>query len=135
MICSSGRVRRAAVVGRVAERASSVCRMRHVVVDEADLLLTGGFQRDVRRILDALREGDRAQRTSAVGQKLGLTPDALAALPRHLRRAAAEGTPQSPLSFLHSPTLANTGGYNFLFAWSNFESEWDRELELEGFPH
>jgi superfamily II DNA/RNA helicase len=65
--------------------------MRHVVLDEADLLLTGGFQRDVRRILDALREGDRAQRSSAVARQLGLSGDALAALPRHLRKAAAQG--------------------------------------------
>lgn len=67
------------------------CRMRHVVVDEADLLLTGGFERDVRKILEAFREGDRQQRSAAVGQRLGLAPDAVASLPRHLRRAAGQG--------------------------------------------
>ncbi len=62
-----------------------------MVLDEADLLLTGGFQRDVRRILDALREGDRAQRSAGVARQLGVSSDSLASLPRHLRKAAAQG--------------------------------------------
>ncbi len=72
-----------------------------MVLDEADLLLTGGFQRDVRRILDALREGDRAQRSSAVARQLGVSGDALAALPRHLRRAAAQGVPAMHTCTVH----------------------------------
>ncbi|CAL8464060.1 g3595 [Coccomyxa elongata] len=72
-------------------KAGIVARMRHVVLDEADLLLTGGFQRDMRRILDALREGDRAQRSAGVARQLGVSSDSLASLPRHLRKAAAQG--------------------------------------------
>jgi hypothetical protein len=65
--------------------------MRHVVLDEADLLLTGGFERDVRKILDAFREGDRQQRSAEVGHALGISQQSLAGLPRHLRKAAAQG--------------------------------------------
>ncbi|EIE24767.1 P-loop containing nucleoside triphosphate hydrolase protein, partial [Coccomyxa subellipsoidea C-169] len=86
-------------------KAGIVTRIRHVVLDEADLLLTGGFQRDVRRILDALREGDRAQRSSAVARQLGVSGDALAALPRHLRKAAAQGVPaMHTCTVHHTPT-------------------------------
>ena len=66
-------------------------RMRAVVLDEADLLLTGGYERDAKRILGALREGDRATQAGAAAAKIGMPAGALAALPRHMRRAAAEG--------------------------------------------
>ncbi len=64
------------------------CSMRAVVVDEADQLLTGGYERDCVRVLDALREGDRARKAGAVCAELKLTPEAFQDLPRHLRRAA-----------------------------------------------
>ncbi len=41
-------------------------RMRAVVLDEADLLLTGGYERDAKRILGALREGDRAKQVAVM---------------------------------------------------------------------
>ncbi len=65
--------------------------MRHVVLDEADLLLTGGYEKDTRRILQAFLEGDRQQRASAAAQRFGLTDDMLQRMPRQLRRAAQKG--------------------------------------------
>ena len=68
--------------------------MRHVVLDEADLLLTGGYEKDTRRILQAFLEGDRQQRASAAAQRFGLTDDMLQRMPRQLRRAAKKGRRQ-----------------------------------------
>ncbi len=78
-----------------AVRANS---MRAVVVDEADQLLGGGYERDCRRVLDTLREGDRARKAGAVCAELRLAPEAFQELPRHLRRAAYEGAPLLPVS-------------------------------------
>ncbi|KAK9846625.1 hypothetical protein WJX81_007883 [Elliptochloris bilobata] len=76
-------------------RAGVMARMRAVVIDEADQLLTGGYERDCRRVLDALREGDRARKAGAVCAELRISPDAFQDLPRHLRRAAYEGGAQA----------------------------------------
>ena len=65
--------------------------MRHVVLDEADLLLTGGYEKDTHRILQAFLEGDRQQRASAAAQRFGLTDDMLQRMPRQLRKAARKG--------------------------------------------
>ena len=69
--------------------------MRAVVVDEADQLLTGGYERDCLRVLDALREGDRLRKAGAVCAQLRISPEHFQELPRHFRRAAYEGTPLS----------------------------------------
>lgn len=68
-------------------------RMRHVVLDEADLLLTGGYEKDTQRILKSFLEGDRQQRASAAASKFGLTDDMLQRMPRQLRKAAQTGKP------------------------------------------
>ena len=75
--------------------------MRHVVLDEADLLLTGGYEKDTRRILQAFLEGDRQQRASAAAERFGLTDDMLQRMPRQLRKAAQKGKPKtmSPARF------------------------------------
>ena len=62
-----------------------------MVLDEADLLLTGGYEKDTRRILQAFLDGDRAQRASAAAEKFGLTDDMLQRMPRQLRKAAQTG--------------------------------------------
>lgn len=66
-----------------------------MVLDEADLLLTGGYERDTQKILQAFLEGDRQQRASAAAQRFGLTDDMLAKMPRQLRKAAQTGMPAS----------------------------------------
>ena len=77
-----------------ARQGGGGCRMRHVVLDEADLLLTGGYEKDTCRILQAFLEGDRQQRASAAAQRFGLTDDMLQRMPRQLRRAAKKGRRQ-----------------------------------------
>ncbi len=62
-----------------------------MVLDEADLLLTGGYEKDTRRILQAFLEGDRQQRASEAAQRFGLTDDMLQRMPRQLRKAAQKG--------------------------------------------
>lgn len=73
--------------------------MRHVVLDEADLLLTGGYERDTLRILKAFLEGDKQQRASAAAIRFGLTDDMLQRMPRQLRKAAQTGA-HSILTYL-----------------------------------
>ena len=71
--------------------ACALCRMHHVVVDEADLLLTGGFERDTVRLLEGLQQGDRDRHVQAACAAFGLHGADFEALPRHQRQAAAQG--------------------------------------------
>jgi len=67
------------------------CRMHHVVLDEADLLLSGGFERDVSRILDGMKQSDRERKAQCLSQELGIPLEAFQALPKHVKAAAYEG--------------------------------------------
>ena len=62
-----------------------------MVLDEADLLLSGGFERDVQHILDGMKQSDRERQAQHVSKQLGIPLDAFQALPRHLKAAAYEG--------------------------------------------
>ncbi len=62
-----------------------------MVVDEADLLLTGGFERDTVRLLEGLQQGDRDRHVQAACAAFGLHAAEFEALPRHQRQAAAQG--------------------------------------------
>eukprot|EP00887_Chlorella_sp_A99_P000230 scaffold13.g230.t1 len=64
---------------------------RHVVFDEADMLLDGGYGRQMRVILDCLRAGDKERAARRLAMQLGLAPEEVAALPRHLRLAGLQG--------------------------------------------
>ena len=66
--------------------------MHHVVLDEADLLLSGGFERDVYRILDSMKQNDRERKAQCLSQELGIALEAFHDLPRHVKAAAYEGT-------------------------------------------
>lgn len=68
-----------------------LARMHHVVLDEADLLLSGGFERDVSRILDSMKQSDRERKAQCLSQELGIPLEAFQALPRHVKAAAYEG--------------------------------------------
>ena len=65
--------------------------MHHVVLDEADLLLSGAYERDVQRILDGMKQSDRERKAQQVSKELGIPLGAFQALPRHLKAAAYEG--------------------------------------------
>ena len=62
-----------------------------MVFDEADLLLSGSFQKDVQRLLQALKEADRARRIAAACTELQIDEEQFWQLPVHIRRAGAEG--------------------------------------------
>ncbi len=65
--------------------------MHHVVLDEADLLLSGGFERDVYRLLEGLKHNDKERKAQCLSQELGIPLEAFQALPRHVKAAAYEG--------------------------------------------
>lgn len=66
--------------------------MHHVILDEADLLLSGGFERDVGRILDNMKQNDRERKAQCISQELGIPLEDFKALPRHVKAAAYEGS-------------------------------------------
>ena len=78
-------------------------RMRWVVVDEADLLLTGGFKRDVRMILSSMKEGDRIAAAESVCHELGMEIERFWELPRALQRTAIQGAPLSDGAVFKDP--------------------------------
>ena len=69
--------------------------MHHIVLDEADLLLSGGFERDVGRVLEGMKQNDRERKAQCVSQELGLSLGHFQALPRHVKAAAYEGEKNS----------------------------------------
>ena len=72
------------------------CRMHHVVLDEADLLLSGGFERDVGRILEGMKQNDKERKAQCLSQELGIPLEDFQALPRHVKNAAYEGMVRYP---------------------------------------
>ena len=74
------------------------CRMHHVVLDEADLLLGGGFERDVGRILEGMKQNDKERKAQCLSQELGMPLQDFQALPRHVKNAAYEGIKTLPYS-------------------------------------
>lgn len=70
--------------------------MRHVVVDEADMLLGGSFEKATLELLGLLRRYDRDIRGLALAEALGMEWGALKALPRLVLQAGlAGGTAQT----------------------------------------
>lgn len=62
--------------------------IRHVVADEADLLLAGGFVRDLSRLLEVFRLDDRARLRLALCKRFGMSEEQFLGLKFHVRRAA-----------------------------------------------
>ena len=65
--------------------------VRHVVLDEADLLLSGGYSRHLNIIMDQLHTGDRERKAKRAAGEVGITVEEYRALPRLLRKAAQAG--------------------------------------------
>ncbi|KAL3143476.1 hypothetical protein ABBQ38_002284 [Trebouxia sp. C0009 RCD-2024] len=78
-------------------RGGILSRMHHVVLDEADLLLGGGFERDVGRILEGMKQNDKERKAQCLSQELGMPLQDFQALPRHIKNAACEGGVQAML--------------------------------------
>ena len=68
------------------------CRMHVIVLDEADLLLSGGFERDVGRILDNMKQNDKERQAHCLSHELGIPPEDFQGLPRHVKAAGFEGS-------------------------------------------
>ena len=66
-------------------------RLRHVVVDEADLLLGGGYAKALWQVLDTMRGGDKERRIEALCKQVGTSPERFHSLPYPIRKQALEG--------------------------------------------
>ena len=74
-------------------KLSAACdRMHHIVLDEADLLLSGGFEQQVGKILDAMQQGDKERKAQCISQELGIAVETFQGLQRHIKAAAYTGT-------------------------------------------
>lgn len=66
-------------------------RVRHIVLDEADMLLGDAFVKPVDDLLQALRANDRRQVEAKVFQELGINDTLFKRLPRALHQACWRG--------------------------------------------
>ncbi|KAF6254436.1 P-loop containing nucleoside triphosphate hydrolase protein [Scenedesmus sp. NREL 46B-D3] len=72
-----------------AEGVSS--RAAFVVADEADLLCQGGYVKDVTRLLDAFKAGERRQLEAQVLEELGIPDEEWDRVPRSIKQACWQG--------------------------------------------
>lgn len=102
------------LVAYIADSMACVeCRIRHVVFDEADLLLSGSFQKDITRIMQALQDADRARKITATSCELGVSEEQYRALPVHLRRAGIAGGCQAAEHDATLCSLADMTGWSY----------------------
>ena len=62
-----------------------------MVLDEADLLMGGGFHRDVTKILKAMQSDDADSKASLISHDLGVSIEDFRAKPRGDRKKALQG--------------------------------------------
>ena len=84
-------------------RAGLPAWARHVVLDEADLLLGGGYSKHLDAILDALKGGDRQAVARRACAELGIPVDAYWEMPRLLRKAVQSGGAKAVLEAGYVP--------------------------------
>ncbi|KAK9865803.1 hypothetical protein WJX84_008706 [Apatococcus fuscideae] len=77
-------------------------RLRHVVVDEADLLLGGGYAKALWQVLDTMRGGDKERRIEALCKQVGTSPERFHSLPYPIRKQALEGGAKGGAKYLES---------------------------------
>lgn len=87
----------AAAYGPEWTKGGVLARMHHIVLDEADLLLSGGFEQQVGKILDAMQQGDKERKAQGVSQELGIAVETFQGLQRHIKAAAYAGGVQGML--------------------------------------
>ncbi|KAL6762891.1 P-loop containing nucleoside triphosphate hydrolase protein [Haematococcus lacustris] len=78
-------------------------RVKHVVLDEADLLMTAAYSRVLNRLLQALRSGDRRLVEAKLFTELQLSEGDFARLPRKLQVAAWTGGSSALLAAGYRP--------------------------------
>lgn len=64
---------------------------RYVVLDEADLLLSGGYSKHLRTVMGTLRGADRERIAQRACAELGIDIEAYWDMPRHVRKAVQTG--------------------------------------------
>ena len=65
--------------------------MRWVVLDEADLLMGGGFQRDVNAVLSAMKDEDTNSKAEIISNRLDIDVDTFYSKPRGERKKVLQG--------------------------------------------
>jgi len=89
--------------------------VRHVVLDEADLLLSGGYAKHLKIIMDRLREGDRERVAQRICTEIGMDIEEFRELPRHLKKVAKIGGSKALLDAGYVPHgESRIGGKEYL---------------------
>lgn len=82
-------------------------RLKWLIVDEADLLLSGGFATATEQLLEMLRLDERVVRRRQAAWQLGLPADCWDTMPYQLRQAASKGGVKAALAQGH-PSVTGT---------------------------
>ena len=95
---------------------------RHIVLDEADLLLGGGYAKHLDLILDLLKTGDRENAARRACAELGVTVDDYWEMPRLLRKAVQSGGAKAALEAGYKPPEwaeppSSEQGTDFVLPW------------------
>lgn len=79
---------------------------RRVVLDEADLLLAGGYAKQISALLDLLKVGDRERAARRACAEFGIPLDAYWEMQRHVRQAVQRGGAKAAREAGYSPPPA-----------------------------
>lgn len=95
---------------------------RHVVLDEADLLLGGGYAKHLDLILDLLKSGDREAAAKRACTEIGIPIDEYWEMPRLIRKSVQSGGVKAALEAGYKPpewATPPTGkeGIDFVLPW------------------
>jgi superfamily II DNA/RNA helicase len=95
---------------------------RHIVLDEADLLLGGGYAKHLDLILDLLKTGDREAAAKRACAELGIPVEEYWEMPRLLRKAVQSGGAKAALEAGYKPpewATPPTGvqGVDYILPW------------------
>lgn len=90
-------------------RAGLASWVRSVVLDEADLLLSGGYTKHLSIIMDLLRAGDRERAIKRVCAELGIEVEEFRELPRMMRKTAQVGGARGMIEAGYTPPGGGDG--------------------------
>lgn len=104
--------------GRDWTRAGIAGWARHVVLDEADLLLGGGYAKHLDIIMDSLKAGDREAAARRACAELGIPLDDYWEMPRLIRKAVQTGGAKAALDAgYRPPAYAEPPGPGAVLPW------------------
>jgi len=95
---------------------------RHIVLDEADLLLGGGYAKHLDLILDLLKTSDREAAARRACTEIGISIDDYWEMPRLIRKAVQSGGAKAALEAGYKPPEwatppTGTEGIDFVLPW------------------